>query len=159
MLEISAWSESFVERRVNAKGSNPENGSQVFLSFISRVTVAASPSLSDDLETSCMVTSFCVIKCVAISLKFPNSSVNSLFTEPCETTTGIVGTVGVVGTTGVVGITGTVGGITGVVGVVGITGCIGVTTVGTTGTVHVFTIGTVGTVSTTGSVGIFVLLL
>ena len=130
---------------MNEKGSKPEYGSPEFLSLISSVTVATSPSLIGCLETSVIVISFCVMKCSAISLKFSNSRINFLFTESCGITTGTVGMI-----TGVVG---TTTGVVGVVGCVGCVGCVGVTT-GVVGVVHVFIVGTI-----IGSVGISVLLL
>jgi len=137
MLAIFVWSESFVERIVNEKGSKPEYGFPS-LSFISRVRVAASPSLSGDFVTSVATRSFCVIKCVAISLKFSKVSDNVLWSKFCEVVVGITGTT----------ISGIVGGVrttTGVVGTIGVVGCIGTVAVGgvTVGGIIVGVIGVV----------------
>jgi len=134
-FDISAWNESFVERIVNEKGSKPEYGFPS-LSFISRVRVATSPSLRGDFAISITTRSFCVIKCVAISLKFSNVSGNFLCSEFC-----VIIVVGITGTTtsGIVG----VGGITtGVVGTIGVVGCVGTMIVG------IFTVGIVGLLMT-----------
>lgn len=167
ILEIFGSRILFVERILNENGSKPEYFSPVFLSLILSVAVATSPSLIGVLETSVITRSFCVMKCLAISLKLLNSSDRFLYIESCETTVGIVGTiicgtVGVVGiTTGVVGGVGTVGVITtGIIGVVGVVGGVG-TVVGRVGTIpvvftmiHVFTVGMM-----IESVGMVVLLL
>ncbi len=135
IVDISAWSVSFVERIVNEKGSKPEYGLPS-LSFISRVSVATSPSLSGDLATSVATRSFCVIKCVAISLKFSKVSTSFLWSEFCDVGIGVFGTI-ISGVAGIGEIT------TGVVGTIGVVGCVGVMTVGIF-TVGIFTVGIVG---------------
>jgi len=120
ILEISGFKVSFVESTVNAKGSKPEYFSQ-FLSCISNVSVATSPNLNGDFETSAIVKSFCVRKCSAISLRSSSLRVRFLLIDPCGTTTGSVGVV--CGTT--TGFVGVVGGVTtGIVGVVDVIGTI-----------------------------------
>jgi len=138
---------------LNAKGSKPEYGSQ-FLSFISNVSIATSPSLSGDLETRVIVRSFCVVKCSAISLRSFNSSDNFLFVSDCGITVGIVGiTTGVVGTVGITtGCVGTVG-VIGIVGTVGVVGVVGIV-VPVLIITHVFTVGIIGSM-----IVVFVLLL
>jgi hypothetical protein len=126
-----------------------------FLSFISSVKVATSPSFRGDFETRVIITSFCVIKCSAISLRFVNVSSMFLLIDVCEMSTGTVGVIitgGLTGITGCMGVT-TLAGVFGIVGVV-----IGVV-------VHVCTIGRIGSAGIVGSTGaitgsgVFVLLL
>lgn len=144
MLDISAWTESFVERMVNEKGSKPEYRFPS-LSFISRVSIATSPSLSGDFETSVTTRLYCVIKWVAISLKFSKVSHKVLRSVSCKIGVGIVGGT-TTGTVGVVGVS---------IGAMGIIGVVGVSTVGVVGVVGTITVGIVP-VSTTGTVGIII---
>ena len=139
MFDISVWNESFVESIVNENGNKPEYRFPS-LSFISRVRFATSPSLSGDFVTSVATRLFCVIKCVAISLKFSKSSTKFLENEFCEIGVGIIG----ITTSGTVG----VGGImTGVVGTtIGFVGCVGTVTVGMV-TVGGVIVGVVGIVT------------
>ena len=125
-----SWSVSLVDSIVNKKGSKLDIGSPVFLSFISSVSVAVSPSLRGDFDTRVKVISFWVIKCCAISLRFSRVSDNFSLTIFCTIggTVGVMGIMGVgswggdtisgkVGTTGGI-VSGTVGVTIGVVGVV-----------------------------------------
>jgi len=133
-----------VERMVNEKGSKPEYKFPS-LSFISRVSVATSPSLSGDFETNVATRSYCVIKWVAISLRFSKVSARVLCSESCKIGVGIVGGT-TTGTVGIVGVS---------MGVVGIIGGVGVSIVGVVGTVGTITVG-IAPVSTTGTVGIMI---
>ena len=100
-VETFAWTLSFVESIINEKGSKPSYGCQS-LSLIPSVSVATSQRCSGDLETIVRVISFCVMKCLAISLTLVKSRVNILSIESCDSTGGVVGvTIGCVGSIGV----------------------------------------------------------
>ena len=79
-VETFAWTLSFVESIINEKGSKPSYGCQS-LSLIPSVSVATSQRCSGDLETIVRVISFCVMKCLAISLTLVKSRVNILSIE------------------------------------------------------------------------------